>query len=178
MGNDLFSAYSPNWSKPYARGHCCWSQVPATQPTMRSFLRMWLQILLFFNVVMLNLISSWKTGNTSGFHVMGKFPPVSLPKLTMEMELQALIGAWISCRALGWQREQKACPHQLHWYMILGACKYHIKRITYEKLLTERVECEPLQPPCVMSELPCYICRVLLFTMYTYLSCSTHSFLF
>lgn len=58
---------------------------------------------------MLNLISLWKTANTSGFQVMGKLQPVSLVKLTMEMELQALIAAWISCGALGWQREQKAC---------------------------------------------------------------------
>lgn len=81
----FFFAYRPNWSKPCARGYCCWSQVPATQPTMRSFLRMWLWILLFLNVVVLNLISLWTTANTSGFQVMGKLQPVSLPKLTMEM---------------------------------------------------------------------------------------------
>lgn len=148
MGNHLFSAYSPNWSKPYARGYCCWSQVPATQPTVRIFIRMCWQLLLFFNVVMLNLISLWKKANRSGFQVMGKLQPVSLAKLTVEMELQALIAAWISCRALCWQREQKACSYHLHWYMTLETCKYHIKRITSEKLLTDRVECEPLQPLC------------------------------
>lgn len=67
------------------RGCCCQLQVPTARPTERSSSKKWLQILLFLNVVLLSLISRWKTANTriSGD---GRITPwtLSLLKLTVK----------------------------------------------------------------------------------------------
>lgn len=179
VGNHLFSAYSPNWSKPCARGYCCWSQVPAAQPTMRIFVRMWWKLVLFFNVVMLNLILLWKTAKTSGFQVMGKWQPVSLGNLTMEMELQALIAAWVSCRALGRGSKRRVLISYVGTWLLKPVNTTlkgsHMRSFSLRGLTVSPCSHRVLDGK---NELPCYIYRVLLFTMCTYLSCSTHSFLF
>lgn len=35
------------WTNPNAKGYCCQSQVPTTQPTVRSFSKKWSQMLYF-----------------------------------------------------------------------------------------------------------------------------------